>query len=55
MLAWMVVFPNKQLLRAFLGLVGLTAGGVHNQGDAIVKEQVKVLQRSMLDAQGFQS
>ena len=46
---------QQAVVEGLLGLVGLTAGGVHNQGDAIVEKQVKVLQGSMLDAQGFQS
>jgi hypothetical protein len=46
---------QQAVVKGLLGLVGLAAGGVHNQGDAIVEEQVKVLQGSMLDAQGLQS
>lgn len=46
---------QQAVVEGLLGLVGLASGGVHDQGDAIVEEQVKVLQGSMLDAQGLQS
>ena len=45
---------QQTVVEGLLGLIGLAAGGVHHEGDAVVQEQVEVPEGAVLDAEGLE-